>query len=156
MRASSPEWRRRGIAAVLFATAVNASVARYLTTRTDQNEAMAIQTMASDMDCKLIPYYRASGLDYALTFGEYWGGNRFEKQFAALYPDLVYYSPGPGLFGTFGSMFSDPSPRMGNRRWCLIGDYDPSSMKYPDAEIKLKKQIGRNLMIVIEPHSGAR
>jgi hypothetical protein len=45
---------------------------------------------------------------------------------------------------------------MGNRQWCLIGDYDQSSMKFPNAEIKLKKQIGDNLVVVIEPRSEAR
>ncbi len=82
------------------------------------------------MDCRLVPYYRASGLDYALTFGEYWGGNSFETELAALHPDLVYYNAETGLFEAFGSTFSDPSPRMGNHRWCLIGDYDQGSMKF--------------------------
>ena len=145
-----------GVAAILFARAVYTSVARYLMTQTDKKETVAIQAFAADMDCKLIPYYRASGLDYALTFGEYWGGNSFGKQLAALYPDLVNYNPGSGLFEAFGSTFSDPAAQMGNRQWCLIGDYDQGLMKFPNAEIKLKKQIGENLMVVITSRSPAR
>lgn len=139
------------VAAGLFVRATDISVVRYRTTQMDQKEAVAIQAIAAEMDCRIIPYYRASGLDYALTFGEYWGGSSFAKQLAALYPELVNYNPGSGLFEAFGSMFSDPAARMGNRQWCLIGDYDQGSMKFPNAEIKLKRQIGESLMVVIKP-----
>lgn len=140
-----------GVAAILLATAVYTDVLRYLSTQAGQREAAEIQTIAAGMDCKLVPYYRASGLDYALMFGEYWGGSTFAKQLAGLYPDHVGYDASAGLFEAFGSTFSDPAPRMGNQRWCLIGDYAQSLFKFPDAEIELKKQVGESVMVVIRP-----
>jgi hypothetical protein len=43
-------------------------------------------------DCAVIPYYRSSNPEFALSFGDDWTGNVYGRELAAIYPKAVHYN----------------------------------------------------------------
>jgi hypothetical protein len=42
-------------------------------------------------DCKVIPYYRSSSREFALSFGEDWTGSAYGRELAEIYPQAIHY-----------------------------------------------------------------
>lgn len=43
-------------------------------------------------DCAVIPYYRSSSQEYALSFGDDWTGSVYARELTRLYPNAIHYN----------------------------------------------------------------
>lgn len=98
----------------------------------------------------VVTYYTASSPDYALAFGEEYGGNLFGADLQKLYPNQFFYNPWTRKFSDFAGPVSLDQVK-GNSDWFVLRG---CSLSDPDFKAFLTPQpLPDN--VSVEPISGA-
>jgi hypothetical protein len=92
----------------------------------DQIENAKIVEMGSTTCGRIIPYYRSSSQQYALSFGNGFVGSRFSADLARLYPDFISYDIWNSTFETFSRIYnlSQIAYVPHSKSFCLSGTID--------------------------------
>ncbi len=137
------------VVVLLLLVAADWDARRYLRSLNNRNQLAEIQLISRILKCKIIPYYRYSSKEYALYFADYWSGGIFSSQLSKIYPEETIFNPSTGLIDKF-ALPSSTISMAGFDKWCLVGDYEPKLIKFPDAKTSLIAKIGDNSLFLVQ------
>jgi hypothetical protein len=87
-------------------------------------EEVAISNKVKAMSgCSVIPYYRSSSIDFALSFGNSWSDGRYGKELSSIYPDRIFYNAWNGYFYGFESRYDVANKSLVKNRCMLLAGF---------------------------------